>query len=150
MRAINCIVWHCSGTKDGKPVSLDALIAAHKARGFRTVGYHWIIEPDGKVVQGRPESEAGAHVEGFNANTIGICMIGSEKFTAAAWASARTLALDLEKRHPKATAKGHRDFSPDLNRDGKIQKCEWIKTCPGFDVHDWYEAGLIPKAEDIL
>ena len=150
MRGITKIVWHCSGTKDGRPVTLEALIAAHKARGFRTIGYHWVIEPDGKIIKGRPESEVGAHVEGHNHDSIGICLIGSERFTQAAWNSARLLGLQVEDRYPAAHHYGHRDFSPDLNGDGKIQKCEWIKTCPGFDVHDWRDAGFIPKEEDIL
>jgi N-acetylmuramoyl-L-alanine amidase len=34
---------------------------------------------------------------------------------------------------PKAQIKGHRDFSPDLNKDGKITSNEWIKQCPCFD-----------------
>ena len=32
--------------------------------------------------------------------------------------------------------KGHRDYSPDLNGDGIIQRNEWIKECPCFEVSD--------------
>jgi hypothetical protein len=32
--------------------------------------------------------------------------------------------------------KGHRDFSKDLNGNGKIDKNEWIKACPCFEVSD--------------
>lgn len=150
MREVNCIVWHCSGTKDGKPVTREAIEASHKARGFRQIGYHWLIEPDGSRIKGRPEASQGAHVEGFNAKTIGICLIGSEKFTAAQWAEARKLAIELEGRYHKAAHRGHRDFSPDQNRNGTIEKFEWIKTCPGFDVKAWEDSGFIPKEEDIL
>ena len=150
MKTVNHIVWHCSATKDGGFYSLESLIAAHKARGFRTVGYHWIIEPDGKVIQGRPEFMQGAHVEGHNADTVGVCIIGTQKFTKAAWESARTLAKELSGRYPRADHKGHRDFSTDLNGNGIIEPSEWIKLCPGFDVASWAKSGFVPPKAHLL
>jgi len=38
--------------------------------------------------------------------------------------------------------KGHRDFSPDKDGDGKITQREWIKECPCFDA--------IPEYADVL
>lgn len=150
MRTITGIVWHCSASKNGKLISREALEAEHKARGFRTIGYHWIIEPDGTLVAGRPESEIGAHVEGFNKNTIGICMIGTDKFTPAAWATAKKCAQNFDRTYPGVGHKGHRDYSPDLNHDGKITSNEWIKMCPSFDVATWKAAGYTPKPENVL
>jgi N-acetylmuramoyl-L-alanine amidase len=43
----------------------------------------------------------------------------------------------LKVMFPKAQIKGHRDFSPDLNKDGKITSNEWIKQCPCFDVSEY-------------
>ena len=146
MRQIKKIIWHCSASPDGVAKSRDQLEREHRARGFRKIGYHWLIEPDGSVVRGRPELEVGAHVEGHNADSIGVCMIGTGKFTKAAWAAAGELAKLLEHRYPEATHCGHRDCSPDLNGDGKITKNEWVKLCPGFDVAEWRAKGPSPKA----
>ena len=45
----------------------------------------------------------------------------------------------LHKRYPDAVIQGHRDFSPDRNGNGKIEKNEWIKKCPGFDAKTEYK-----------
>jgi len=46
--------------------------------------------------------------------------------------------------------KGHRDFSPDLNGNGIIERNEWMKTCPGFSVADWLKGGMAPMTEHLL
>ncbi|MBP3944384.1 hypothetical protein J5U18_12620 [Sphingobacteriaceae bacterium WQ 2009] len=33
----------------------------------------------------------------------------------------------------KIKIRGHRDFSPDTNKNGKVYKWEWTKDCPSFD-----------------
>ena len=38
---------------------------------------------------------------------------------------------------PAAVILGHRDFSPDKNRNGIIEPSEWMKSCPSFSVKDW-------------
>ena len=35
--------------------------------------------------------------------------------------------------------KGHRDYSKDLNKNGKIESFEYIKTCPCFEVKDEFK-----------
>ena len=42
------------------------------------------------------------------------------------------------KKYPEAVIQGHRDFSPDLNGNGRIEKSEWIKLCPCFDAKEEY------------
>jgi hypothetical protein len=46
--------------------------------------------------------------------------------------------------------KGHRDYSPDMNGNGIIERNEWIKTCPGFDVSIWIRGGLMPMENQIV
>ena len=150
MRTIRAIVIHCSASKDGVAKSREDLVREHQARGFRTIGYHWVVEPDGRIVAGRPEAEIGAHVEGHNADTIGVCMIGTKAFKPAAWASLAALVKRLQAAHPGAKVCGHRDYSPDLNHNGKIEPNEWIKLCPNFDAATWVAAGYTPKAENVL
>lgn len=36
------------------------------------------------------------------------------------------------------TIVGHRDLSPDLNKNGKIEEREWVKVCPTFDAIEEY------------
>ena len=71
-------------TREGLPVNAAVLENAHRQRGFGTfywgriyyTGYHYIIYPDGKIEQGRPEHCLGAHALGYN-STLGICLIGN-------------------------------------------------------------------------
>lgn len=140
------IVIHCSATKPSQDISAADIDAMHRARGFARIGYHYVIRRDGVVEVGRPGAEIGAHVEGFNSTSVGVCMIGGldedgkemkpgevAPFTDAQWAAARTLVASLRRWFPTARVVGHRDLSPDLNGDGQVQPREWLKTCPGFD-----------------
>ena len=44
---------------------------------WEDIGYHWIIDKNGNLLQGRSETFQGAHVFGHNENSIGICLIGN-------------------------------------------------------------------------
>lgn len=82
MRLINFIVLHTCAAYDVKRKrvvhqSRNDIDAYHKAHnGWRSIGYHWFVEVDGKGVQGRPDDEVGAHAGGFNAYTLGLCVSG--------------------------------------------------------------------------
>jgi len=45
--------------------------------GWSDVGYNWLVDPQGKLYEGRGKDVQGAHFCGTNANTTGICMIGT-------------------------------------------------------------------------
>ena len=125
-----------------------------------SIGYHFCIDLDGQVYTGRDVSEVGAHAQDFNARSIGICMVGgAEKegqFTTAQWKALTDLVVQLSTKYaiqltmpPRRNGNqlsggvcGHRDVSPDKNRDGVISPDEWIKTCPGFDVRAWLDRGM--------
>lgn len=77
-RKIEAIYLHCTATKPGRFVSVDAIRTYHMtARGFSDIGYHYIIEPDGSIFLGRPVDKGGAHVYQDNAHTIGVSMVGN-------------------------------------------------------------------------
>ena len=38
----------------------------HRQRGFRKIGYHFVIKLDGKIEKGREENEMRAHCLGEN------------------------------------------------------------------------------------
>lgn len=145
MRPINAIVIHCSASANGDAgITRDVIDGWHVRRGWNGIGYHYVVEVDGKLAEGRPLEKVGAHVEGNNSATIGICMVGTDRFTGAQWATLADIVASLRMRFPAAKVCGHRDYSPDKNGDGLIQPWEWTKTCPGFDVSAWLLAGMDP------
>jgi N-acetyl-anhydromuramyl-L-alanine amidase AmpD len=137
------IVVHCSATRATQMLGVKDIDRMHRQRGFIAVGYHYVITRDGLVEIGRPVGTIGAHVEGFNSVSVGICMIGGvgpdgkrgeDNFTAAQYARLVGLLNTLRTTYPSARICGHRDLSRDLNKDGKITPNEWSKECPSFDV----------------
>lgn len=70
------IILHCSATREGHDIKASTIKQWHKQRGFNDIGYHYIIDLDGKIETGRNESLVGAHCTGQNSVSIGICYIG--------------------------------------------------------------------------
>lgn len=145
-RKIDLLVVHCSATRPSLDVRAVDIDRWHRARGWRRIGYHYVITRSGAVESGRTEAEAGAHVRGHNARSIGICLAGGvaedgrtaeSNFTGAQFAALVRLLRELRQRYPQARICGHRDLSPDRNGDGKITRQEWVKECPCFDVGTW-------------
>lgn len=164
MREIRHIVIHCSASPNGFQITAQDIDSWHVDRGFRrtrgfrirqnmdllAIGYHFVIYVSGIVATGRHLEEVGAHVQGSNARSIGICMIGIDRYTPAQWESLQRLVMDLQKTYPEAEILGHRDFSPDQDGDGLVEPWEWLKTCPGFDVRTWLASGMQPLPENLL
>ena len=76
MRKIDLIVIHCSATRADRSLTPDDLEMQHRRRGFNGTGYHYYIRKDGTVHLTRPIERIGAHVKGFNSNSVGICYEG--------------------------------------------------------------------------
>lgn len=76
MRKINEIILHCSATPEGKDFKAKNIDEWHKSQGWKMIGYHYVIDLDGKIEDGRPVEMDGAHTKGHNKNSIGICYIG--------------------------------------------------------------------------
>ena len=103
---------------------------------------------DGIVENGRHVDLVGAHVKGYNSNSIGVVYVGGLDKNGKA-ADTRTtkqkgalidLLKVLKDFYPGAKIVGHRDLSPDLNHNGIIEPTEWIKECPCFDAKKEYSA----------
>lgn len=164
LRKVDTIVIHCSASPNGKFVIVDDIDAWHKERGFlrdariagrtylrlRHIGYHFVIYVGGWVEIGRDIQEAGAHARGHNARSIGVCMVGTDKYCHDQWATLRGEIQKLLALYPAARVIGHRDLSPDLNKNGRIEPFEFVKTCPGFDVGAWLSGGMEPLHGHIL
>ena len=76
MRTITEIIVHCSATPEGRDYTVAQIRQWHLQRGFRDIGYHYVIYRDGTIHTGRPVAQAGAHCTGHNAHSIGVCYIG--------------------------------------------------------------------------
>ena len=72
MREIKSIILHCSATPEGKDFTVADITRWHKERGFRTIGYHYVVYRDGTVRKGRPVEQKGAHCEGHNKGSNGV------------------------------------------------------------------------------
>lgn len=70
------IILHCAATKEGADFSIKDIDSWHRQRGFKKVGYHFVIRLDGTVEPGRKENEVGAHCLKHNNRSLGICYIG--------------------------------------------------------------------------
>ena len=147
-RKIDCIVWHTSATKESSNIGVDELRRMHKARGWSDVGYHIIVQRNGNIQIGRPIEKIGAGVYGFNKHAVHLVWIGGLKNdgktivdnrSESQKASMIAATIEMKKSYPNAKVIGHRDFSPDLNGDGKITSNEWIKQCPCFDAMEEYK-----------
>jgi N-acetylmuramoyl-L-alanine amidase len=174
-RTVRHVIIHCAASPNFKKLTAADVNNGHKTRGFKrasqavrsfnpelpNIGYHFFIGVDGKLETGRGLEEVGAHVQGNNSDSIGICMAGTDKFTEAQWQALRGLIIHLAGtikgklcmtaesalaayKDMGISIKGHRDYSPDLNGDGQITRNEWIKICPGFSVADWIKGGMMP------
>jgi len=143
-RRTDYIVVHCSATGPGSDIGADEIDQWHKARGWSGIGYHAVIRRDGEIEFGRHFDEIGAHVQGQNARSVGICLVGGvdaagkseNNFTEEQFESLEAMIEMLKHAYPMAEILGHRDLSPDLDGDGIVEKHEWLKDCPCFDVKD--------------
>ncbi|MBL8860367.1 MAG: N-acetylmuramoyl-L-alanine amidase [Planctomycetes bacterium] len=131
---------------DPNPVPLDGSSArtfeavreiqkAHmngKTTHYGDIGYHFVIDPYGRVLEGRELIYQGAHAHGQNnVQNIGICLIGNFDKTVPTKAALDALEKEIEalrKRYniPKRRVYGHRELRS--------------TDCPGAHVMHWLES----------
>lgn len=134
------IILHCTDTMpdwmERYPLSskIKEIDRWHREqRGFRMIGYHWIIDRDGTVLPGRPETMMGAHVKEANVGTIGISLVGGhggaatddfdDHFTAAQRKAVLAKIEDIRTRARITKISGHNDYA--------------AKACPCFNVREF-------------
>lgn len=145
MAEVQYIVVHCSASRPSQDWGATEIDAMHRQRGFAMIGYHRVIRRNGAIELGRPldqdhilePNEVGAHVEGFNSRSVGVCMIGGvtevnvkvpeNNFTSEQWHSLKLVLKGLKSQFPKAKIVGHHELNPG-------------KACPSFDVQAWLKA----------
>lgn len=127
------IIVHCSATKVGVNFDAADIDRWHRERGFKQIGYHYVVLLDGTIQEGRPEGVPGAHCKGHNSDSIGVCYIGGldgnsrpkDTRTVAQRAALKELISRLRVKYPNARVHSHYEFAR--------------KACPCFDAHAEYD-----------
>ena len=107
------------------------------SEGWGDIGYHFLVDPAGRLYQGRSLEWQGAHAGGANnVGNIGICLLGdfeSERPDPRALATLSNLLGTLRERHriPRTAIKGHRDYK--------------ATACPGAHLAPWVERYALHK-----
>ncbi|QIY83403.1 N-acetylmuramoyl-L-alanine amidase [Chryseobacterium sp. NEB161] len=134
MRKIKYIAVHCTATP--QTTSIDSIKNYWKTTlGWKMPGYHFIIKPNGEVVNLLSIDKVSNGVQGFNSEAINISYIGGvdgkgkafDNRTPAQKATLLRLLQELRAKFPTAIIQGHRDF-PKVKKD-----------CPSFNAKKEYE-----------
>lgn len=125
MREIHLLVIHHSASP--RSTSREQINRWHHDRGFAGIGYHWVVEQDGALLAGRPIAMPGAHAQGYNRESFGICVTGDNTKPGEEWNTAQQNTLAQFVRwflvfYPGAQVMGHRDLHGTATQ------------CPGTDV----------------
>lgn len=123
--SIRFLVLHCSATRCNHDYTAEQMLRDHKARGFRTIGYHFYIRRDGTMTQHRRLLEVGAHARPYNRCSIGICYEGglnengkpANTLTAEQYERLSGLFGILHELFPEAKVVGHRDLPGTTPKD---------------------------------
>ena len=133
---VKFLVVHCSATPASMDIGVAEIDRWHKQKGWAGCGYHFVIRRDGTIEKGRAIDVPGAHAEGYNTRSLGICLVGGlaangradeNNFTAIQMAMLRSKLNELKAGdYREAEIVGHRDL-PGVK-----------KACPSFDVRAWW------------
>ncbi len=124
---LNTIVVHHSAYPYAEPQEIQDLHM--DKRGFADVAYHYLIDSDGIIYEGRELNVRGAHVQGFNTGSVGIVLLGNfndEQPSEAQLTSLQQLVDYLRYAYSIRYLAGHRDY-PDQSPDGT--------ECPGDNLY---------------
>ena len=129
----NYLIIHCSATRANQNITFADIKRWHTMeRAFFDIGYHWVIERDGTVKQGRPVDVWGAHARGQNHESVGICLVGGldnnnqpeDNFTPLQKRMLKLLVAGHQALYPGVEVRGHNHFNGH-------------KACPAFPVELW-------------
>lgn len=145
---VKYIVIHCSAGFSGKA----GIEAFWKTLGWKSPGYHRLIEKDGTIHKLSEFGKSTNGVRGFNNQAIHICYVGGVERVLDGLVAKDTRTNEQKlmietcileaiiwlKDNGKDITKdlmilGHRDFSKDGNKNGVIESWERIKECPSFN-----------------
>jgi hypothetical protein len=124
---LNTIVIHHSAFSQAGPAEIQGLHMDR--RGYADVAYHFLIDSEGMIYEGREIHVRGAHVQGFNTGSVGIVLMGNFNElepTQAQIDGLKTLVDYLRYTYGIRNLAGHKDY-PDQSPDGT--------DCPGDNLY---------------
>ena len=120
---LNTIVVHHSAYPYAGPQEVQDLHM--DKRSFADIAYHFLIDPEGIIYEGREINIRGAHVQGFNTGSVGIVLLGNfneDQPTESQVGSLQELVDYLRYTYEIRYLAGHKDY-PNQSPDGT--------ECPG-------------------
>lgn len=99
---------------EAKSASVEEVNRWHLERGWTGIGYHFYIRKDGRIYRGRPEWAVGAHAQGHNSRSVGICCEGSymsETMPKAQFDALVGLVREEMAKYPGAKVLRHKDVN---------------------------------------
>lgn len=106
------------------------------ARGFLDIDYNFLIDQDGEVYQGRGWGKVGSHCVGWNAEALGVCVIGTNQLSAEARSALRELYAEACRRS------GH-------ELDELVHSDKAPTACPGQVIRMWVHHGGLTYVRDL-
>lgn len=134
---LNTIVVHHSAYPYAGPQEVQDLHM--DKRSFADIAYHFLIDPEGTIYEGRKINIRGAHVQGFNTGSVGIVLLGNfneDQPTESQVESLQELVDYLRYIYEIRYLAGHKDY-PNQSPDGT--------ECPG----DYLYPLLISMAREL-
>jgi N-acetylmuramoyl-L-alanine amidase len=140
MRHLDSIYIHCTATRaewwaDRRSSEKAAECKRwHLDRGWSDIGYHYLIDRDGTITEGRPIEKTPAAQKGHNTGSVAIALWGGhggsqhdsfeDHFTPEQDRALRMLIAQRRMEYPSITkVRGHNEVS--------------AKQCPCFQVTPW-------------
>jgi len=124
---LNTIVIHHSAFPSAGPTEIQSLHM--DGRGFADVAYHFMVNSEGLIYEGREINIRGAHVKGYNTGSVGIVLLGN--FNTGQPSNAQFTSLQMLVDYLRYTYEipylaGHKDY-PNQSPDGT--------ECPGANLY---------------
>lgn len=128
MRTLKRIILHCTATPEGKHFDVATIRKWHLERGWKDIGYHYVIYLDGTLKEGRPIEQVGAHTKDHNKDSVGIVYVGGvdakgkakDTMTQEQETTMVNLIKALREEYGELSLHGHNEFAN--------------KACPSFNV----------------
>jgi len=145
MRNIERIFVHCTAGSQSQTIA--DLKNEFIRKGWKSPGYHYVIDTSGGVHQLLSVEQVSNGVKGYNSSAINVAYIGgidgkgkpTDNRTPLQKESLVLLLHKLKLQYSQAKILGHRDISPDKNHNGIVDPWERIKECPCFNAIDEYK-----------
>jgi len=113
-----------SGSVVATKSRLETIRRAHRNRGWGDIGYHFAVDPNGRIWACRPLHWQGAHVKDFNEGNIGIVVLGNYDIQRP-----NNAQLTALKTHIGSLRKAYRVSSSNVRSH---RQCPGARTaCPG-------------------